>query len=314
MISWIYEAATILLALILIFLTFRLGKYLEHKKHSQSLKQLQNQLERLMRQDYTVKFDKFSEGELAVFACQLELVVKRTQSAISSLNSEKLAQSQNLIDISHQLKTPLAAQLTYLEMLEQGENDSAKKQQLGKCIFLTEKMTLLVKRLLEFARLENTATDFQFTQGDIVEMLDNCLLTVKEYKHSSPISATLNCPRKIYCRFNEYWLSQAVVNILKNGVDYGGEPPVLIVNAVENDSTVIISIKDNGKGISQEDLPFIFNRFYRAKGSKSEGLGIGLALAKEVVERHHGNLRATSDNEGTLFIITLPKLNMIEKI
>ena len=105
---------------------------------------------------------------------------------------------------------------------------------------------------------------------------------------------------------DEYWMFHALQNIVKNSIYYGGKPPKVVISLLDKKSFLEIQISDNGKGVSEDDKKIIFERFYRAGKGKREGYGIGLALAKAIIEKHGGNLFVVNgDSGGACFVVQL---------
>lgn len=113
-------------------------------------------------------------------------------------------------------------------------------------------------------------------------------------------------------RFDEKWLRQALFNLTRTPRITRASPPVVTVTVQPGDGAARVTVRDNGPGVDAADLPRIFERFYRAKNSASGG-GHRPPLAREIVRRHHGDIRAVQEDSGTAFVVTLPILNCVEK-
>lgn len=264
-----------------------------------------------MRGDFTADLTPLKEGDVGVLAGQLELACKRMNHLVAQLSREKTAIQDFMADVSHQLKTPLTALLTYLELL-QGEADGRRRDQLDRCVLLAARMDELTRALLDFARLEADAALLHIEPRNLTETVLAAMDAVRD-AHPRRADFRLTAPGLVEARFDEKWLRQALFNLIKNAADHAGEPPVVTVTVQPGDGAARVTVRDNGPGVDAADLPRIFERFYRAKNSASGGLGIGLPLAREIVRRHHGDIRAVQEASGTAFVVTLPALNCVEK-
>ena len=173
-------------------------------------------------------------------------------------------------------------------------------------------MDELTRALLDFARLEADATLLRVEPQNMTETVRAAMNAVRD-AHPRRADFRLTAPGLVEARFDEKWLRQALFNLIKNAADHAGEPPVVTVTVQPGDGAARVTVRDNGPGVDAADLPRIFERFYRAKNSASGGLGIGLPLAREIVRRHHGDIRAVQEDSGTAFVVTLPILNCVEK-
>lgn len=292
-------------------LGFLSGYACSARRIKRQIRALGQTLEGMMRGDFTADLTPLREGDVGVLAGQLELACKRMNHLVAQLSREKTAIKDFMTDVSHQLKTPLTALLTYLELL-QGETDGRRREQLDRCVLLAARMDELTRALLDFARLEADATLLRVEPQNLTETVRAAMNAVRD-AHPRRADFRLTAPGLVEARFDEKWLRQALFNLIKNAADHAGEPPVVTVTVQPGDGAARVTVRDNGPGVDAADLPRIFERFYRAKNSASGGLGIGLPLAREIVRRHHGDIRAVQEDSGTAFVVTLPALNCVEK-
>ncbi|MBP3499316.1 MAG: hypothetical protein J6J97_04435 [Akkermansia sp.] len=217
---------------------------------------------------------------------------------------------------SHELRTPLTLILGYLETLmddpETADNAEMRQRSLGIMKRHADRMARLVADMLTLSRVEAPDSgylkheDFELTQlAEDVRLRLEPMATAQDATVKIEIS-----PVPFILNGDSFYWSQVLFNLLENALKNNPEPglQVQLSASVQADGTVSICVEDNGVGISQEALPFIFNRFYRAdKSGRIKGTGLGLAIVKHAVEAHGGSIRAESEpGRRTAFIITLP--------
>ena len=212
---------------------------------------------------------------------------------------EELQRTTDLTaDISHQLKTPLAALRLFCE-LDDGAHIDA---QLGQI----ERMERLIYSLLRLERLCADGYEFTFKKHDVKKIVQDA------WGGLSALWAgrTLNIEGEANIRCDEKWMHEAFGNLLKNACEHTREGSVIRVRLETTPTTFYAAVEDDGGGVPAKDLPHLFERFYRAQGSAANGAGIGLAIVQEIVHRHHGNIYAENISGGLRIKISLPILNL----
>ncbi len=224
-----------------------------------------------------------------------------------------LARREFVANVSHELRTPLTSVKSYTETLLEGTVDDKKLllQFLNVINNECDRMTSLVKDLLVLSQLEYKQTrwnkkvfSFQKLSEDVVEKLH---LSAKERGHQLNIILKDKIP-KIYG--DSYRIEQVIKNIISNAIKYTPKKGKIDVILKHTDGRVYINIKDNGIGIPKEDLPRIFERFYRVDKARTRslgGTGLGLAIAKEIISAHEGTINIESEQDkGTEVVISFP--------
>ncbi|HPZ00039.1 MAG TPA: HAMP domain-containing sensor histidine kinase, partial [Clostridiales bacterium] len=200
---------------------------------------------------------------------------------------------------SHELKTPLTAIQGYAEGILTGVTDTTD----GANVILDEsdRMTLLVDEILTISKLDAHVTKLDCNDCDLREILYDSMEAVEPIQKEHGIQITPlfpDTPVHIYCDENQ--MTRVFKNILLNGISHGKQN--VVVTCKSDEKNAFVQIRDDGNGILEEDLPYIFDRFYTGKNGNT---GIGLALAKEIVKLHKGNITARNDI-GAVFEVTLP--------
>lgn len=209
-------------------------------------------------------------------------------------------------DISHQLKTPLAALNVYNGIMQE---EAGKLQTIKEFTALSEqeldRIEILVQNLLKITKLDAGTIVLEKSQENVSEML-GCIERHFSYRtrlEEKKLSLTGDETTVLLC--DRIWFIEAVSNIVKNALDHTEKGNAIQMEWKEFASVVQIIIKDNGRGIHEEDLYHIFKRFYRSRFSKdTKGSGLGLPLAKSIIEAHHGTIEVDSElGSGTIFTV-----------
>lgn len=235
-------------------------------------------------------------------------------SAINSLSTD-LAKQENLrkqltTNMAHELRTPLTAIRSYLEAMIEGLFEITPKRLSG-CLEEVNRLSNLVADLERLAKIESDNLNLKKSEFDLFEQLqvihNNFLAEAK--KKDITISMEGNSTL-IYADKDR--ILQVLTNLVSNAIKYTPEKGHVSLELKEDLKQVFIHVTDNGIGISKEELPLIFERFYRtdkSRNRKTGGAGIGLTIVKSIIQAHHGTITIESEeNKGSTFIVTLPKV------
>ena len=232
---------------------------------------------------------------------QLHNGIADTQQALErakQLNAEECHRTSQLTaDISHQLKTPLTTLRLYTEL-----DDAPHAAQ---CLDQIQRMEDLIGALLRLERLCADGYAFHFGTSDVETIIREQWQGLQAiWPHKKLM---LEGSARIRC--DENWLGEAFLNLLKNACEHTGEDGVIRVKLERTDAAFFCTVEDNGGGVSPEELPKLFQRFYRAEHQSKNGAGIGLAIVKEIIQRHHGVITAENGREGLKMSISMPMLD-----
>lgn len=248
-----------------------------------------------------------NESELSLFYHQIKMIAHKLDFEIGRADSEKEQIKQLISNISHQLKTPLANVMMYEELL--GSKDLEKEQQLEflhKLKTQTKKIDWLLESLFKMSKLEQNVIEFDLKKEGIKETIRNAVSAVYEKAEEKNIDIHVMEFEDIVLFHNPKWTMEVFVNILENAIKYTSFG-LIEISFERLETYSIIHIKDNGTGISKEDIPHIFERFYRSKkAEQTEGSGIGLYLSKMILEKEKGYLTVKSEpGKGSIFSVFL---------
>ena len=235
------------------------------------------------------------------------LAEKREKEYIESVNQSKLRFFTN---ISHEFRTPLTLIVSQLEMLM--ERNDIQPLVYGKLVGIhrnTLRMKRLITELLDFRKQEQGFEKFKYSKQDIYSFLDEIYLSFKEYARGKQIIFEyFNKDRSLDVWFDVVQLEKVIYNLLSNAFKYTPLGGTVSLSVQEYENSVMILISDTGIGIAEENLNKIFDRFYQVDSlDNQKGTGIGLALAKSIIEAHKGKIGARSrEGKGTTFVVELP--------
>lgn len=217
---------------------------------------------------------------------------------------------RNIIsDISHQLKTPIAALNIYNGILQQEAADAATVQEFTD---LSEqeldRMETLVQNLLKMAQLDAGAITLELSPENILELLEHIREQYSFRAEQEGKKIDLKGDEQVILLCDYVWLTEAIGNLVKNALDHTARGDRILIRWQQSPCLTTISVEDTGCGIHPEDLYHIFKRFYRSRFSKdTRGIGLGLPLAKSIIEAHQGSIEVHSEPEhGSTFLIHFP--------
>ncbi len=252
----------------------------------------------------------YDETELS----RLEMKWKRFLS-MSKLSHQRVEEERQEIkelvsDISHQVKAPLSNILLYTQLLQESAEDEDLKALAGEIGRQSEKLNFLLASLVKVSRLETGVFKMEAKRQDIMPMLAKAREGLLAKAEKKSIAILLENPgQETEADFDAKWTEEALENILDNAVKYSPEHTAVTISVKDYEMFACIIIKDEGMGISEEEIPKIFGRFYRgAKVQQEEGVGIGLYLARQIIENQRGYIKVSSaQGEGTEFFVYLRK-------
>ena len=305
MISAVFDAC------LLLFL-FVLFRFLQRQD-----KQRTDEVEKALRQLQTIDFDtlnSISETLEPVLRDRLFSLQEQIQTDRAKLQEEKESTKAFVTDISHQLKTPVAALKTNLELLTGEEMTKTQQTEfLNSCISQLKGLENLTKALVNVSRMEKDMIQLSIQPADIGETILTAVSRMYEKAAEKDISIEMpqdSFPEHLLILHDQKWTVEVLVNLLDNAVKYSGPHTHITIRTESLTTYLKIDIEDEGIGIPKSDYPNIFKRFYRGDAVKDlEGSGVGLYLAREITEKQNGIIfvRSGHRRKGSVFSIQLPK-------
>lgn len=269
------------------------------------------QLSRFLGGDTSARLSDCGEGSLSALFAAVNAMATSLTAHIETEKRGRQALKNTISDISHQLKTPLAALSMYNDIIEEERADAATVERFAqKSRRELDRMEGLIQNLMKLARLDAGTIELSKATQPLRDFLNKraALFDTRAAREGKTIRVFGN--EAIRFCFDEVWLGEAVDNILKNALDHTKSGDFVEISCEETAVTAEIAICDSGEGIHPEDIHHIFKRFYRSRFSKdAQGVGIGLAIAKSIVDMHGGTVTVQSElGESSRFCLTFPKL------
>lgn len=264
----------------------------------------------ILNNKYNMDIREYSEGDISNLKNDLyKMTIKLKEQNELSLK-DKIYLQDTLSDISHQLKTPLTSMYVINELLYDDKLDkSLKKELLNKSKKGLERIEWLITSLLKMSRLDSGSEKLILERVKLINIINKTIEPIKIPLELKNINLNVSCNSDIKVNVDVNWTTEALINILKNAMEHTLENGNINIVCSDNPLYTMISISDDGCGISKKDLPHIFERFYKGMSNK-ESIGIGLNMSKKIIENENGNISVKSkENEGTTFIIKLFKNN-----
>ena len=280
------------------------------KQRDKKINQITQYINEIKNRKYDLNINENSEDELSNLKNELYkiTIMLKEESEISRQDKEKIKMSVE--DISHQLKTPLTSIMIMLDNLKDNPNmDEDTKQ---KFIFEISKqvdwINWLVISILKLSRLEANVVKFSDNKINVKKFIDEIIDNLEipiEIKNQKIIIEG----NKDVSFIGDYkWQQEAITNIIKNAIEHNKKNGKITIKYEENVLFTKITIIDEGQGIDKEDLKHIFERFYKAQNSSDNSVGIGLSLAKNIIEKNNGMINCKSEiGNGTEFIVKYMK-------
>lgn len=252
--------------------------------------------------DGNLEITEFDEKELSKIKSKLIKFLYASQVKEAKINTEKSKTKDLIADISHQTKTPITNLSLYISLLE----DDPKDEYIEIIKYELNKLEFLIQNLVKSSRLESDIISLQKHQANLKDIVEDALREFKVILSEKDISINLKDEDLIF-NLDERWLKEAIHNLVDNAIKYSPNGSTINISVYKSYLNYNLDIENECKDLSEETLPKIFERFYRGKNSVSkDGLGLGLFIAREIIEKHGGNIRASLDENRIKFSVDFP--------
>lgn len=293
------------IALVIIFGTVSLGIYLIYViTQEKKIAEINEYIKQINNKNYILKIEENDNGELSKLRNELykTTVLLKETAEISEKEKENL--STAIADISHQLKTPLTSIRIMLDNIQDNPDmeKAVRDDFLADISKQIDWISSLVVSLLKIAKFDAGTIKMENNEINAKNLIDNIVSNLAILIELKNIEIITNVDEKATFIADYKWQQEALTNILKNAIEHSKQNSRIYIT-VENTSLFLkIIIKDEGSGIDKEDLKHIFQRFYKTKNSSENSIGIGLPLAKAIIEQSNGYIKVeTKYGEGTSF-------------
>lgn len=276
------------------------------KFRQKKIRKLDKYIKKVSQKDYTINLEEYSEDELNELTDSLYKITVMLKEDSENQNKQNEAILSSVSDISHQLKTPL----TSIQILLDNIVENPAMDEITKRKFILEitkqikTMNFLILALLKLSRLDAGVVDFRTEKINMANLIDDVLSNLEILTDLKQIKIIKNVKNNTAILGDYNWNKEAILNIIKNAIEHTNEGKSVTITLDENSVYTSLKIQDEGEGISEENQKHIFERFYKTESSAENSIGIGLALAKSIIEKQNGYISVESQiGKGTTFII-----------
>lgn len=274
----------------------------------QNIAQISDQIDLVLHDADLLYISEAEEGELSILQSEITKMTLRIREQNDALKKEKTLLADSLADIAHQLRTPLTSANLILSLLKNNPEAREQKALLREEEELFIQMEWLITSLLKLSRLDAGIVVFKSEQIEVKSLINAALRPLLIPMELHDIQTHMAISDGIMISGDPGWLSEAIGNILKNCMDSAGDNGKIEIACEDNPLYTEITVCDNGPGFKMEDLPSLFDRFYRGKNTDTAGYGIGLALCRTIITRQGGTVTAKNHPQGgAIFTIRFPK-------
>ena len=275
-------------------------------KRDKSLRSINKYLDKVNNGNYELKIEDNGEDEISRLRNELYKTTILLRESAENSEKEKTNLNNSLADISHQLKTPLTSIRIMLDNIEENPNmdEKTRNEFIEEISRQIDWISSLVISLLKLAKFDAGAIIMQDTQINVKKLIDNVINNLAIMIDIKNIKIEEKIDEDVILRADYNWQLEALTNIIKNCIEHSKEDSKIKIEVENNSIFVKIKITDEGEGIAKEDLSHIFERFYKSKQASENSIGIGLSLAKTIIEKENGYIKIDSElGKGTTFEI-----------
>ena len=292
--------------IIIFIILFILISFINKKNQSKKIKEITNLIEQINRKNYYLNIDNNTEDELSILKNEIYKTTIMLKEEAYNSNKDKDNIKKSIEDISHQLKTPLTSISIMLDnIIDDPDMDANVRNDFINDINREiNNINFLVKSLLKLSRFDINAVNYNNDFNNIKLIVNKVVNNVSTLSDLKNIKVNINIQDdfNLYCDFN--WQVEALTNIVKNSIEHSFKDKNIIINASDEKLYSKIEITNYGIGINDKDIKHIFDRFYKGENSNEDSFGIGLSLAKTIIEKNNGKISVSSkENDKTTFTI-----------
>ena len=307
---------SVLISLIIFGLSFLILQLRVRKLFFERIRQIYEDLE--FETDSLIKTSPI-DSEMNSLSKDLEEFVKLKRTEIETLKKEGIYRKEFVGNVAHELKTPLFSVQGYISNLLDGAMDDKEllKKYLKRAEKSVDRLTFIIKDLDLITQLESSMLKLKFTSFDILKLTEEIIedLEISASKRNIKIIFNKNYDKQILVEADKNRIEQVITNLVTNSINYGSEKGTTEISFESNVEKIIVKVNDNGEGISEENMPRLFQRFFRVDESRSRsqgGSGLGLAIVKHIIDAHNENIFVQSTiGVGSEFSFSLKKSKVL---
>lgn len=270
------------------------------QKRYKKLETLSQELDNMLHHQTPIHFENYAEGELSILQDELSKMTTRLTEQAEALAKDKRYLADAMADISHQLRSPLTSIHLILSLLKEPDLTAARRTRLlHELTQLLSRMDWLVESILKMSKMDAGTAYLQQVSISVSQLIEEaCKPLLIPFELREQTFTLCQQTGKEQFTGDLSWTVEALTNILKNCMEHTPAGGAISVSCQENTIYTELIIEDNGPGFARKDLPHLFERFYKGENSSNQSVGIGLALARMIVSRQSGTLKAENRSEG----------------
>ena len=307
---------SVLISFIIFGLSFLILQLRVRKLFFERIRQIYEDLE--FETDSLIKTSPI-DSDMNSFSKDLEEFVKLKRTEIETLKKEGIYRKEFVGNVAHELKTPLFSVQGYISNLLDGAMDDKEllKKYLKRAEKSVDRLTFIIKDLDLITQLESSTLKLKVTSFDILKLTEEIIedLEISASKRNIKIIFNKNYDKQILVEADKNRIEQVITNLVTNSINYGSEKGTTEISFESNVEKIIVKVNDNGEGITEENMPRLFQRFFRVDVSRSRsqgGSGLGLAIVKHIIDAHNENIYVQSTvGVGSEFSFTLKKSKVL---
>lgn len=289
-----------------IIITLYVYFVINKSKRTKKINKIIELISKINKRNFDIDIEDYTEDELSILKQEVYKTSLMLRSEADNSLKDKLNLKDSLSDISHQLKTPLTSITIMIDnILDNEEMDTKTKRKF--LISIKREIiniNFLVQNLLKLSKFDANVIKFDKEEVLIKDIIDEAIKKVSALSELKGVSIKVSGDKGSTIKCDFMWEVEALSNIIKNSIEHIEREGFVEVNYTKNKVYSRILIRDNGVGINSEDLPYIFDRFYKGKNTSKDSVGIGLALSKSIIEKDNGSISVKSTPKiGTIFTI-----------
>lgn len=307
------ELLYVILHVLLGIIIFSVSFLFLQRRSMKYMGEISQAMQNISEGDLHTEVEVIGDDEFSEMAASLNKMASNIQELMEKERESERTKNELITNIAHDLRTPLTSIIGYLELLSGSKIDTMPPEMQKKYIDIAytkaKRLEKLIEDLFGFTKMTYGKVSMKVTQVDIIKLLSQIL---EEFypsfaDNNLTYELTSNVPAQMIAADGNL-LARLFDNLINNAIKYGADGKRILVNVHGGEELVTVAITNYGRVIPSEELPLIFNKFYRVEQSRSTstgGTGLGLAIAKNVVDMHGGNIQVTSDLNGTVFTVKL---------
>ncbi len=298
----VIDIGILFIIIVIIYVFFLINK----SKRTKKINKIIELISKINRRNFNIDIEEYTEDELSVLKQEVYKTSLMLRSEADNSLRDKLNLKDSLSDISHQLKTPLTSITIMIDNILDNEDMNIKIRRKFLINIKREiiNINFLVQNLLKLSKFDANVIKFNKEDVLIKDIVNEAIKRVSALSELKGVSIKVSGEKDSSIKCDFMWEVEALSNIIKNSIEHTLNGGFVEVNYTKNKVYARILIRDNGTGIDEKDLPYIFDRFYKGKNTNKDSVGIGLALSKSIIEKDNGSVSVKSTPKiGTVFTI-----------